>query len=123
MSDFEFPVAYLEDSDFTKDGKLSNKDIPSDLPVVVMMQSSWCGHCKKAKPAFQEFANKMQGKVFCATIQADGDRQSEKDLGNRLKTIKSDFVGFPTYVLIKDGIVSDKKINGREVTDLIEFSS
>jgi len=123
MSDFEFPVAYLEDSDFTKDGKLSNKDIPSDLPVVVMMQSSWCGHCKKAKPAFQEFANKMQGKVFCATIQADGDRQSEKDLGNRLKTIKSDFIGFPTYVLIKDGIVSDKKINGREVTDLIEFSS
>lgn len=123
MSNFDYPVAYLEDSDFTKEGELSNKEIPTDMPVVVMLQSSWCGHCKKAKPAFQEFANKMQGKVFCATIQADGDRQSEKDLGKRLKTLKPSFIGFPDYLLIKNGKISDKNTNGREVDDLIEFSS
>ncbi len=123
MSDFNYPVAYLEDSDFTKEGQLSNSDIPPGMNVVVMAQSSWCGYCKKAKPAFQEFADKMQGKVFCATIQSDGDRQSEKDLGKRLKNINPEFVGFPNYMLFKNGTMSDKQIKGREVTDLIEFSS
>jgi len=117
------PVAYLEDSDFDSAGNLTNSQIPKDIPVIIMAQTTWCPHCTNAKPAFQEFANKNEGKVFCVTIQADGDRPSEKALGKRMKTIYKDFRGFPEYLYYKGGKRVDKKIKGRGVNDLQDFAS
>jgi len=115
-------VAYLEDSDFDKNGNIINPDIPRNTPVVVMMQASWCPHCKHATPDFDKFAELSQGKVFCATIQSDGDRESEKVLGKRIKeTIKSNFRGFPDYALYKDGKRVNVEISGRSVEDLKKF--
>lgn len=113
------PIAYLEDMDFDSKGNLVNKDIPTDVPVVIMLQTSWCPHCTSAKPAFQQFANKYKGKVFCATIQSDGDRASEKKLGERIKTdIKKNFRGYPDYVLYENGKNVNKEINGRSLASL-----
>lgn len=114
------PVAYLEDQDFDSKGNLI-APIPAGQPVVVMIQASWCPHCTHAKPAFQEFANKNKGKVFCATIQSDGDRPSEKKLGERIKDIIPSFRGFPEYVLYIDGKRVAKEIKGRGVSDLEAF--
>ena len=116
------PVAYLEDSDIDSQGNLVNSQIPKDIPVVVMLQASWCPHCTSAKPAFQEFADKYQGKVFAATVQADGDKESEKKLGKRVSQIKPGFRGFPDYVLYKNGRRVDKEIGGRGVSDLAKFA-
>ena len=117
-------VAYLEDSDFDQNGNIINPEILSmKMPVVVMMQASWCPHCKSATPAFDEFAGLSQGKVFSATIQSDGDRESEKALGKRIKeTIKSNFRGFPDYLVYIDGKPVNKEISGRTVEDLKKFS-
>jgi len=118
------PIAYLEDMDFDSSGNLTNKDIPKDIPVVIMLQTSWCPHCTNAKPAFQKFAEKHQGKVFCATIQADGDRESEKKLGKaeRIKNgIKPNFRGFPDYVLYENGKNLNKEIKGRSLESLEEY--
>ena len=120
--DFKRPIAYLEDTDFNKSGKLINPNIPKDVPVVVMIQASWCGYCQKAKPSFQEFANNNQDKVFCATIQVDGSRPSEKALGKRIKSIKKNFKGFPDYLLYKSGSLVNRNISGREVSHLEDFS-
>jgi thiol-disulfide isomerase/thioredoxin len=120
--DFTRPIAYLEDSDFNKKGKLINKSIPKNIPVVIMIQASWCGYCQEAKPAFQEFANKNQDKVFCGTIQVDGTRPSERELGKRISSIKKNFSGFPDYVLYISGSVVDKNINGRQISHLEEFA-
>ena len=122
MTDFTRPIGYLEDSDFDSQGKLVNPNIPKNIPVVIMIQASWCGYCQKAKPAFQKFANQNQGKVFCATIQADGIRPSEKALGKRLSSIKKEFRGFPDYAVFKDGSPVDKQITGRAVEHLELFS-
>lgn len=122
MAEFKRPIAYLENSDFDSEGNLVNPQIPKNKPVVIMIQSSWCGHCRNAKPAFQEFANKSYPNVFCATIQADGERESEKQLGKRLKVIKPGFLGFPDYVLYKNGKRVDVNIQGRSVSALEQFA-
>jgi thiol-disulfide isomerase/thioredoxin len=118
------PVAYLEDYDFDSSGKPAGefRKICMSKPVVVMVQSSWCGHCSSAKPAFQEFANKHVNRVFCATIQADGERPSEQSLAKRIRDIKPDFMGFPTYLLYVNGELSSKDVRGRGVPELEEFA-
>ena len=119
-TNFDF-VAYLEITDFdTNTGNLINNDIPKNTPVVIMVQSSQCGHCETAKPEFQSFAAK--GKVFCATIQADGERESERKLGKILTTLKPSFRGFPDYLLYVNGKRVDTEISGRSVKDLQDFS-
>ena len=116
-------VAYLQISDFDSSGRLVNPKIPSNIPVVVMIQAAYCGHCTSAKPAFQEFANSVdRNKVFVATIQADGDEPGEKELGAMLSQIKPDFRGFPDYALFLNGRLIPKQIQGRDVASLREFA-
>lgn len=122
MKYFNKSVAYLEDHDFDDQGNLVAKSIPDDIPVVIMLQASWCPHCVSAKPAFQDFADKYQGKVFCATIQADGDRPSEKALGKRIAIIKPGFRGFPDYILYKNKKQQKTQITGRSVEHLKQFA-
>lgn len=119
---FDKPIAYLEDKDFDSKGNLVAQGIPSGIPVVVMLQSSWCKHCSKAKPEFQDFANATEGRVFCATIQVDGERETEKALGRKIKIIKPNLRGYPDYLLYKNGIRIDREIEGREVHHLRHFS-
>jgi thiol-disulfide isomerase/thioredoxin len=116
------PIAHLEDQDFDKQGNLIVAT-PAGQPVVVMVQASWCHFCSEAKPAFQEFANMTKGKVFCATIQADGDRPSEQALGKRIAKIIPGFRGFPDYALFVNGKRVNKQIAGRGVADLQAFAS
>ena len=116
------PVAYLEDHDFDEEGTLIAQNIPSGIPVVIMLQVSWCPHCTSAKLEFQRFADATVGKVFCATIQIDGDRQSEKTLGERVKTLKPTLRGFPDYLLYKNGVKIGREIQGRDVRHLRDFS-
>lgn len=126
MSDLNGPVAYLEDVDFDMNGNFTPKlrddtgkykVIDVNKPVVIMIQASWCGYCTKSKPAFQEFANRMNGKVLAATIQSD----EQENLMKKIKKIDPNFQGFPSYVLYKNGKRVDKEINGRDVNSLIEF--
>jgi len=115
-------VAYMEDDDFDHQGNLVDKiGIPKNYPVVMMIQAGWCPHCQRAKPAFQEFAHKFRDVVFCATIETDGQKPSERKLGERLNVIKPNFRGFPDYVLYLNGKRVDKEIKGRSVRDLVEF--
>lgn len=117
----EFPVAYLETTDFDEQGNIINPSIPTNLPVVVMAQATWCPHCTTAKPAFQEFVNKHQGKVFVGTMQADGDRPGEKGLSDLVSKINPKFRGFPEYLLFVNGKFVPKEIKGRGVADLEAF--
>lgn len=115
------PVAYLTDSDFDDNGNLINKKIPNDIPVVIMIQANFCGYCSHAKPAFQEFANKYEGKVFCATIQGDGTQPGEKELMKKIKKIDPSFKGYPDYVGYKNGKLIKVHTGGRNVSDLETF--
>jgi thiol-disulfide isomerase/thioredoxin len=115
------PVHYLTDTDVDAQGKLINPAIPKGMPVIVMIQANFCGHCNVAKPAFQELTDKYDGKIFAATIQGDGKEPGEKELTARIKTMKPSFRGFPDYVLFIDGAPVNKDVKGRSLKDLEEF--
>jgi len=126
MDDITFnkKIGYLENKDFDNNGQLSNEIlIAKKIPIVIMVQESSCHFCKISKPAFQDYANRTNSnQVFCATIHADGDTQTEKDLGERIETIIPDFKGFPHYALYMNGVLVNKEIKGRSVEDLGEFT-
>lgn len=118
MSNLKRPIAYLVDSDIDEQGNLKNNEIPKNTPVMLMVHSNWCGHCTAAKPAYQEFANKNKGKVFCTTIQADGKEAGEKELAQRLNKILPGFRGFPHYAVFYNGKLVKTHEGGRSVQDL-----
>lgn len=122
MSKYMNNVAYLQDFDFDDSGNLVNPKIPKNVPVVIMVQANFCGYCTQAKQAFQEFADKTQGNVFCATIQGDGQEEGEPELAKRLQTIDPNFRGFPTYFLYKGGRYV-KTGDTRSVPELVEFAN
>ena len=116
------PIAYLQDSDFDKDGNLLNDNIPTDIPVVLLIQAAFCGYCTMMKPAFQEFAEKNKGVVFCATIQGDGKELGEKELNSRIKSIDKSFRGYPSIVGYKNKKFVKTHTGGRTLNDLELFS-
>lgn len=119
-----YPIMYLDNNDFNNNNKLVLPDnLQNKKNVVVMMQTSWCPHCTNAKPDFQTFAEKYQDQIICATIQADGDTEEEKKLGERIEKIVPGFQGYPEYCLFVRGERQDKKINGRNVKGLVEFAN
>lgn len=126
MDDITFnkKIGYLENKDFDINGQLKDKILLSKkIPIVVMVQASWCPFCRISKKEFQDYANRTNSnQVFCATIHVDGDTQSEKDLGERIETIIPNCKGFPYYALYMNGVLVNKKIKGRSVEDLGEFT-
>lgn len=113
------PVVYLDITDFDENGNLVSIDT-NDKPVFLMIQAVFCFHCTRAKPFFQEFANKHKDKVICATIQGDSDYKPAKDLGKLMKKISPKFLGFPSYQVYYKGKVIEYE-KGRKTEDLEAF--
>ena len=114
------PVAYLTSKDFDENGNLINPQL-KDKIVIIMIQAAFCGYCTIAKPAFQDFANKMQGKIFCATIQGDGNQPGEKELNDMIKKIDPTFRGFPSWVGYKNGKYVKSHEGKRDAKSLQDF--
>ena len=113
------PVAYLENQDFDSQGQLL---IKTNLPVVILIQASWCSYCTNVKPIFQEFANKTQGKIFCATIQVDGDRKSEQLLGKRIPKLFPGIQGIPKFILYINGKLIQREMSPHiDIQTLFDF--
>lgn len=99
--DFSKPVGYLEYNDFSEGNlRLKEKNNTMFPGIFVLIQGSYCGACNKAKPEFQKLAN--EGVVTCMTIQLDGEKQSEKDIGKILDDIYPNMKGVPSYIYFKD---------------------
>lgn len=112
------PIAYLERSDFTDQGVLINPQL-AQQPVFLMLQAGFCGYCDQAKPFFQQFAE--EGLITCATLQPDGDRQSERDLQRIVDKIYPGFKGYPGYLLVKPDGTKIPYTGRRSTNDLREF--
>jgi thiol-disulfide isomerase/thioredoxin len=124
-SDLTGPLADLEDDDFDSSGKPIGELLQkaTGRPIFIMAQMSGCGHCVTAKPAFQNFCNKYKNKIFVATIHADGERTSEKNLAKRIGKFDKSFQGYPHYMLYINGQLVSGEPQGRSVEALEAFVS
>ena len=116
-------IGHLQAEDVDKStGQLTlGKHNPKKLPVLIMIYSSWCGHCKKAAPAFKSvFDSHKQSKLFmcaiCTDDKDDGCQELMKYFPDVMKNHGIPFRGVPTYVLVKNGKWSE--VNARTVDDL-----
>lgn len=101
-------IYFLHDEALSADGRLL---LDTGKPVMVMVQADWCGHCKRAKPAYQQLADECSSTVTCATVNAGSDSSdSEKALVKRLGVR-----GFPTFLLYVNGVKKDIDIKSRDV--------
>lgn len=114
-----YPIFYLNNEDIDSKGNVYNKDIPTDVPVLLMLQSNSCHWCQKAKPEFQKFGDKygyyiksnenfrnlhnkykhklQQPLAFVATVNADDVRPDV------FTAIDETFQGFPHFVAYYKG--------------------
>jgi thiol-disulfide isomerase/thioredoxin len=121
MTSLKHPVFYLQNDDLDDNGDILNSKIPTDIPMVVIVQASWCGHCTTAKPHFQKFADETEGDVYCCTIQKDGVQKGESELGGRVSEFDDSFKGFPHYMLYRGGKRVEGTLKNREIDGLHDF--
>jgi thiol-disulfide isomerase/thioredoxin len=112
------PVYFLEDSDFTANGKLKHK---TSKPVVIMVMGSFCGHCNSTAPIYEQFAQENPS-VTSMAILVDGDR-TEKALAQRMNTFIPGIQGIPAFVLFRNGKYVKTHQGPRTVEALRAFSS
>ena len=87
------------------------------VPTFTMFHATWCGHCKRAAPAFEEWKNGGDltvgdQKVKLEMIDADSGSPKMKAFN---------VAGYPTFCLqTPDGTITEYK-GKREVAGYLEF--
>jgi thiol-disulfide isomerase/thioredoxin len=116
---FKYPVVYLEIEDFNPVTGMLLGNFKT-VPTLVMIQANYCGACTRSKPEFQKLADKKPSFIL-ATVQLDGEKESERKVANILDKISSNLSSIPAYILF----VKNQKIvytgTGRTAEDLYKF--
>jgi thiol-disulfide isomerase/thioredoxin len=108
-------IAYLENSDFSQDGKFLVND-----PTICLIYANWCPPCTAFKPIYYELAGVVNN-VRIACIELDGHLPGQEELGARVKTIFRDLEGTPSIYMLKDGKVAGRYDGERTLDGLLAF--
>ncbi len=112
-------VMYLEHGDISSNGLASY--VGQGKPVVLMVQGNFCGYCTQAKPAFQKFAQDVNGKAVAASITIDGG-SSDKKAYEEYKNFNKE-PGVPAYLgFDKNGQFVKIHSGGRDANALAAFA-
>jgi thiol-disulfide isomerase/thioredoxin len=102
---------------YGRTGSLQGFQNPNE-PTFTMYYADWCGHCKRAKPEFQELVK--QGGVKtpdgkrCNVRMVSPEKQPEEAKGKPIR-------GFPTFLLeLPDGQIHEYK-GARSTPNYLEF--
>ena len=69
--------------------------------TVVDFWASWCGYCVRMMPIIEEIAGELEGKANFVKVNADEEPELARNLQVEV---------LPTFVILKDGEVVDRKI-------------
>ena len=69
--------------------------------TVVEFWAAWCGYCIRMMPIIEEIAGELEGKANFVKVNADEEPELARNLQVEV---------LPTFVILKDGEVVDRKI-------------
>jgi len=103
----ESDVLHLTDGDF-------KPSLKKKKHALVMFYAPWCGHCKKAKPEYQNAAAQFADdkKIAFAAMDCTAHRNTCNDL---------EVKGYPTFYYFSYGKNAEKYQRGRTEPDFISF--
>lgn len=95
------------DSDTDSDNGSDSDDDDEGKPEFVMYYADWCGHCKRAKPHFENTMKKYKGPIKLKMINAEDPKN--KDIVK-----KEQIRGYPTIRYYSKGCMNG---NGEDYED------
>lgn len=119
-------LLFLEDFDFTEDGKLI--PLPEDKGKVglIFVYATWCPNCTPCKSEFASLKDKINKKTTQLYVingsGSSGDeptRKSEQALLKKLKTIFPEFRGFPSFLVVDRSGKVIKKHEGERTAEAL----
>ena len=85
---------------FTKEN-FQEEVLDAKQPVLVDMFATWCGPCKMMSPVIEELAEEYEGQVKVGKVDIVADSELAAQYG---------IMSVPTFLVFKDGQISDKII-------------
>jgi len=101
---------YVANNEFVQDGKVESADI-------YFFYTTWCPHCKTAKPIWNDFKTEMTGKTVNGVTLNFFEVDCDKD---QATSDKFNVKGFPTIKLVKGNQIIEYDAKPSKV-NLIEF--
>ena len=77
--------------------------------TVIDFWAPWCGYCVRMMPIVEEIAGELEGKANFVKVNTDEEPSLARDLQIEV---------LPTFVILKDGKVVDRKIGYMSKGDL-----
>ena len=88
-------------------------DGSSGYAEITMFYVDWCPHCKKSKPAFDEFTQKYNGKTINGFVVKVRSVNCTNEEDPNVKSVheKYNIEGYPTILLSKNGEIINFNAN------------
>jgi thiol-disulfide isomerase/thioredoxin len=107
----------LKASDFKVQGKkvFINPSKTKSVPGMLLIFATWCGHCTRFMPIFNEISDKIGKGYTCMSIE------SEELRGQDTLTSALDFQGFPTICFVdQKGMIMNQYNGPRDKKSILD---